>query len=118
MKPIFLFIIIISFSLQGIGQKPSSGTYIFKYCDLEYNSCISSCKVVIKGDSSTIYATKDLSERITLTKEGDILDYGIILKHKTGKWIIGKTPKDVNAKEIGAEGPSIIDFKKKEYWTF
>jgi hypothetical protein len=118
MKFYLLLVISIFLSTTSSGQKFASGTYVFKYCDLEYKSCIGSCKVVIQGDSITIYATKELAERITLTKEGDVIDQGIILKHKSGKWIIGKTKKDINAKEIGAEGPAIIDFKKKEYWTF
>jgi hypothetical protein len=76
------------------------------------------CKVVIKNDSITIYATKELSQKITLTKEGEIIDRGIILKHKSGKWIIGKNRKDIDAKRIGVEGPAILDFRKKQYWTF
>ncbi len=40
-----------------------------------------------------IYATKELSERITFTKEGDVIEQGIILKHKSGKWIIGKSSR-------------------------
>ena len=114
----FLFITFIAISLVSLSQIPKSGTYTFKYCDLEYNSCISSCKVVIKHDSITIYATKELAETRTFTKEGDIIDQGIILKHKSGKWIVGKSKEDINAEEIGVEGPSILDLKKKQYWRF
>lgn len=120
MKSYLLFIAATLLYTSVSAQKLKTGTYTFSYCDLEYqtNNCLGTCKVVIKGDSITVYATKELAERITLTKEGDILDHGIILKHKSGKWIIGKTKKDVNAKEIGVEGPAIIDFSKKQYWTF
>ena len=118
MKYILLFVVTSLISSLCISQRLNTGTYTFNYCDLEYNSCPGTCKVVIKGDSITIYATKELAQRITLTQEGDIIDKGIILKHKSGKWIIGKTRKDVNAKEIGAGGPAILDFKKKQYWTF
>jgi hypothetical protein len=48
--------------------------------------------------------------------KGDILAEGIIMKHKkTGKWIIGHFPNDVDAKELGGcgNGPTIIDFKRK-----
>jgi len=31
---------------------------------------------------------------------------------------VGKTQNDIHAKEIGVEGPAILDFRKKEYWTF
>jgi hypothetical protein len=104
--------------LLCIGQKFNTGTYTFKYCDLEYKMCLGTCKVVIKGDSITLYATKELTRHVTLIKEGDIVERGIILKHKSGKWIIGKTRKDIYAKEIGVKGPAILDFKKRQYWTF
>ena len=118
MKP-FLLLIGLSLScLSCFGQRLNSGTYIFQYCDIEYNSCVGTCKVVIKKDSIIIYATKALSERITFTKEGDVIESGLILKHKSGKWIIGKSLQDKNAKQIGAEGPPILDFRKKQYWTF
>jgi hypothetical protein len=39
----------------------------------------------------------------------------MLIKHKTGKWIIGKSAKGKSAKEIGGcgDGPPIINFKKK-----
>ena len=118
MKLSFLFIVANLFQLLCPGQKPNSGTYIFKYCDFEYNNCYGACKVVVKGDSIIVYATKELEQRRTYTKEGDIIDQGIILKHNSGKWIIGKTTDDKYAKQIGIDGPAILDFKKKQYWTF
>jgi hypothetical protein len=117
-KYYLLFSLALLFQLAGFSQKLKSGTYIFKYCDTEYNKCISTCKVVIKGDSITIYATKKLAKDVTLTKEGDIIDRGIILKHKSGKWIVGKSRKDINAENPGGEGPATINFTKKEYWRF
>ena len=118
MKGFVLFILILK-ALVSDSQIPESGTYIFKYCDLEYeNGCHATCKVVIKKDSIVVYATKELSERRTSTKQGEVIDKGIILKHQSGKWIVGKTQADVHAKEIGVEGPAILDFKKKQYWTF
>jgi len=118
MKVIFIISFLFASSLS-FSQTPKSGTYIYKYCDLEYeNSCYGTCKVVIKKDSILIYATKELAERRTFTKEGDIIDQGILLKHSSGKWIVGKSKKDISAKQIGVEGPAIIDFKEKKYWTF
>jgi hypothetical protein len=87
---LFLMVVVLLYNTAD-AQKLNSGTYIFKYCDLEYNRCLSTCKVVIKKDGITIYATKELAKAITDTKEGDIIDKGIILRHKTGKWIIGKS---------------------------
>lgn len=118
MKSRLLILIMSLLHLSSTAQKPGSGTYTFKYCDLEYNMCIGPCKVVIKGDSITIYASKELAIKITHTKEGDLLDLGLILKHKTGKWIVGKSSKDAESNEIGYDGPAILDFKKKQYWSF
>jgi hypothetical protein len=118
MKFCLLFTMSVMIQLLCTGQKLKTGTYIFGYCDLEYNSCPGTCKVVIKGDSIIIYATKELARRITHISEGDTLDQGIILKHQSGKWIVSKTRKDIYAKEIGVEGPAILDFKKRQYWTF
>jgi hypothetical protein len=53
-------------------------------------------------------------------KKGDIIEEGIIMKHtKTGKWIIGHIIKDRDAKEIGgcSNGPSVINFKQKIFWS-
>lgn len=118
MKSFLLLIGLFLLCLSSPGQRLGNGTYVFEYCDIEYNSCVGTCKVVIKKDSIIIYATKVLSERITFTKEGDVIERGLILKHKSGKWIIGQSPKDKNAEQIGVEGPPIIDFRKKQYWTF
>lgn len=115
---IFLLFIAFAIGVSCFSQKPASGTYVFRYCDLEYNACISTCRVVINGDSISIYATKDLAKTITFTKENDLIVKGIILKHKTGKWIIGQSPKDKNAEQIGVEGPPVIDFRKKQFWRF
>ncbi|MES1221005.1 MAG: hypothetical protein ABUT20_36230 [Bacteroidota bacterium] len=118
MKLYVCLIMLLVLHTSGNSQKFQSGNYIFKYCDLEYNSCLSTCKVVINKDRITVYATKELAKAITLTKPGDIIDKGIIIKHRSGKWIVGKSRKDVNAENIGVEGPAIIDFKKREYWAF
>ena len=113
MKSIFL-LAFISCSLVSLSQIPKSGTYIYKYCDMEYNKCLSTCKVVIKGNHITIYATKELAQRITNTKEGEIINKGIILKHKSGKWVVGKNVKDKYAEDIF----TTLDFLKKQYWQF
>ena len=115
---LYFVIVFLTMSLSSFSQKPKSGTYLYEYCDTEYNMCGSTCKVVIKGDGITIYATKELAKNRTFTKDGDIIDQGIILKHKSGKWIVGESKKDVDSEDIGGEGPSIIDFKKKQYWRF
>ena len=109
-----LIILFITVSFSSSAQKLPSGNYIFKYCDYEYNKCLSTCTVVIKGSKIYIYALEGLS-----TPKGDLIDSGFIMKHKSGKWIIGRTNKD-RYKEIGdyENGVSEIDFKRKKVWEF
>lgn len=110
----YLFILFLLVSLNSIGQPIKSGTYIFKYCDIEYNKCLSNCKVVVIGYSITVYATKELAESITGTQKGDILEKGTLIKNKKGKWTI-KNPKSNTYTE---EDILYIDFKKREVWRF
>lgn len=100
-------------------QKPKDGTYTYSIAFAEWQgkSSGATCTVIIKGDS--IKVIHNGNRNLTGNKE-DIIDEGIIMKHtKTGKWIIGRSSKDKDAKEIGgcAEGPSVIDFKHKKYWS-
>jgi hypothetical protein len=100
-------------------QKPKNGTYTYTIAFAEWQgkSLGATCTVIIKGDSIKVVH----NGKANLTgKKGDILDQGIIMKHtKTGKWIIGHNQKDIDAKEIGgcSEGPSVIDFIGKKFWT-
>ena len=100
-----------------LAQKPKDGTYTYTIAFAEWSgkSNGASCTVIIKGDSIKIIhnGTGNLTG-----KKGEIIDSGIIMKHKTGRWIIGHSPKDKNARNIGAcsEGPSEIDFKRKKFW--
>ena len=115
MKPVLPFVITF-LSLSSFSQIPKSGTYIYSYCDIEYNLCSGTCKVIIQGNHITVYATKELAGKITGTKEGDVLDKGLIIKHKSGQWIIGKSEKekDKSLDEIF----TTLDFKKNQYWRF
>ena len=99
-------------------QIPKNGTYIYSIAFAEWNGKTNgaTCQVVIQGDSITVY--HDGSSKLT-GKKGDILDKGLIMKHtKTGKWIIAHKPEDVNAPVLnGCEGPAIIDFVKRLFWS-
>jgi hypothetical protein len=95
-------------------QKPLSGpfTYSILWDEFGGKDLGNTCMVIINKDSIKIIH----NGKSNLTgNKGDVLYQGIILKHKTGKWIIGKSPKDKNAKEIGGcgDGPPIINFKRK-----
>ena len=114
----FLLIPILLLALQIKGQVPKSGTYTYSIAFAEWNgkSNGATCKVVIKGDSITVYnnGTGNLTG-----KKGEILDHGIIMKHKkTGKYIIAHDKSDAETPEAnGCEGPTVIDFNKKQFWS-
>lgn len=112
----FLFCCILTFSYA---QKPKDGTYTYAIAWAEYGGKTlgATCTVIIKGDH--IKVIHNGKPKVT-GKKGDIYAEGIIMKHtKTGKWIIGKSKKDKDAKEIGgcSDGPPEIDFKKKIFWS-
>ncbi len=54
----------------SFAQKLHSGTYIFKYCDYEYNKCLSTCKVIIIGNKIKLYALEGLS-----VPKGELLEW-------------------------------------------
>jgi len=99
------------------GQIPKKGIYLYTIRHAESPSLITKvkCSVEIDGDKVKVIF---LSGNLSKVKKGDVLDEGILMKHKSGKWIIGKTKKDTELDEIGGctDGPSEIDFKKKIYW--
>lgn len=100
-----------------MNEKPKDGTYTYSIAFAEWNgkSNSATCIVIIKGDSiAVINSGNNLSG-----KKGEIINKGVIMKHtKTGKWIIGHSPMDKDAKEVGgcSSGPSVIDFERKLYW--
>jgi hypothetical protein len=113
-------LLLIFFALSAtvlFAQLPKSGTYIYDYCDEEYNKCIGKCKIKINGNNIWIYAPANL----TGIKEGELYESGTLHKDHTGKWII--TPYSSKEKTTPAlntdDGPPLwIDFKRKRFWTF
>jgi hypothetical protein len=104
-----LTVILVVIGTTALAQIPKSGTYIYDYCDMEYNKCLGKCKIKIKGNNIWIYAPANLS----LIKEGELYERGTLKKTPSGKWlIITSTSKE-------EDGPSMwIDFKRKRFWTF
>lgn len=114
MKKVILPFLFILLSKVVFSQQPADGTYTYAIVFAEWNDRPTNitCTVVIKGDS--IKVIHNGSGRLTGQK-GEIIDSGIIMKHKNGKWIIGHDVKDKNTQQIGdcTGGPLVIDFKKK-----
>lgn len=101
----------------ALGQFPKAGTYEYEVAFAEWSgkSLGSTVTVIISGDSITIINNGSLSGT-----KGEIIEHGKIVKHKsTGQWIIATQPEDEFAEEVGgcSEGPRVIDFKKKKWWT-
>ena len=67
-------------------------------------------EIILTGNKIIVYN----NEKNPLTGGKKIIE-GILLKHKSGKWIIGETKTDQNAEEIGgcSGGPTPIDFETK-----
>ena len=118
MKNILAIFLLLTFSISSHGQIPKNGTYEYKIAFAESPNMRNNkadCKVIINGNKiKVIYIGNNLSG----TKKGDIIDEGLILKHKSGKWIIGRKEADKELDEIGGctDGPREIDFENKTFW--
>ncbi len=68
------------------------------------------CELIIEGKNITVQQTSE-----TNLTGGKVIAKGVLMKHKSGRWIIGKDPADINAEEIGGctGGPIPIDFDEK-----
>ncbi len=104
--------------LKKIGAHPADGKYRYDMAFAEYQgkSMGEKVTVIIKGDSIKIIYEGD--GKLTVAK-GAILSEGIIVKHKSGVWIIARNIKDAALDEFGgcSGGPPVIDFTRKKYIT-
>jgi hypothetical protein len=114
MKFFFLVLIQSFLEVSSIAQVPKNGTYIYNYCDIEYNKCLSKCKVKIKDNKIWVYAPPNLSG----IKEGELFESGTLYKHASGKWTILSAKDKLSKKSADAELFIWIDFKKKQFWAF
>ncbi len=98
---------------------PPNGKYVYDMAFAEYQGQSMGEKVSVIIDGNSIKIIYEGGGNLTSAKKGEIFDEGIIMKHKSGDWIIGKKKTDVDLDEIGGctGGPAIIDFKNKKYWT-
>ena len=114
MKLLIPFVCFVLVTNHVIAQKPKSGTYTYSIIWEEFGGrdLKNTCSVIINKDSVII--VHNGMPNLTGNK-GSMLAQGIILKHKSGKWIIGQSKEDSNASEIGgcSDGPIVIDFKRR-----
>lgn len=93
------------------------GTYRYEMSFAEYQgkSMGEKVTVMIEGDRILVIYEGDG----TLTAEkGAVLDEGMLLKHKSGVWIIGHDAADVLLDEVGGcSGPNVVDFENKKFIT-
>lgn len=60
-RALIFTLIFLSIGLNSFSQKPKNGVYVLKFFDLEYNSFVGTCKLILNKDSATVYAGKDLN---------------------------------------------------------
>jgi len=98
---------------------PKDGNYSYDIAFAEWGGKTMGEKVMIVIKGNYIKVIYEGGGKLSFAKKGDVLEQGWIIKHKTGSWIIGKQNSDINSEEIGgcSNGPTIIDFKNKKYWT-
>ena len=97
---------------------PPDGTYRYDIAFAEWDGKTMNEKVTveIKGDSVKVIYEGD--GQLSGVKKGEVLDEGILKKHKSGQWIITHIESDVEIDEIGGctGGPAIIDLEGKKFW--
>jgi hypothetical protein len=114
---VLVVICLLSFTAAAFAQIPGSGTYVYSIAFAEWGgkSLGSTVTVIISGDSIKIINSGSLSGR-----KGEIIEEGRIIRHRTtAKWIIATKPEDEFAQDVGgcSDGPRVIDFKEKKWWT-
>jgi hypothetical protein len=97
---------------------PPNGKYQFDIAFAEWQGKSMGENVTVIINDKSIKVIYEGDGQLAHLKKGDVIDEGTIMKHKTGVWIIGKNPSDIQLDEIGgcAGGPAVIDFKDKKYW--
>lgn len=100
-----------------LDEIPSSGKYLYDIAFAEWQGKSMGEKASVIIDGNSIKVIYEGEGKQVAFKKGQVIDEGIILKHKSGVWIIGKKESDKELDEIGgcSGGPAIIDFKNKKY---
>lgn len=96
---------------------PQDGKYQYDIAFAEWDGKSMGEKVTVIIKANTVQVIYEGEGKLT-AKPGEVIDEGILRKHKSGVWIITHSEIDIERDEIGGctDGPSIIDFKEKKYW--
>jgi len=95
-----------------------NGRYRFDIAFAEWQGKSMGEKVTVVINRDSIKVIYEGDGQLALTRKGEVIDQGQIIKHKSGEWIISNEPGDKELDEVGGctGGPAIIDFKNKKYW--
>ena len=103
----------------GSNEIPPDGIYCIDiaYAEWDGKSLGTLLMVEVKGDYVKIIYRG--GTELSHTKPGDVIEEGLLLKHKSGVWIISSNANDKELNEVGgcSDGPTVIDFKEKKWWT-
>lgn len=96
-----IIIICLLIACEGFSQEIETipqGTFKYEMYFAEFSGRINNntCDVEINGNN-----IKVLQDETTNFSGGKVLSDGLILKHKSGVWILGEDKKDKNAEEVG-----------------
>ncbi len=93
-------------------QEIPQGSFIYELYFAEFGGRMDNakCRVIIEGKNITVEQIENSN-----LSGGKTIIQGTLMKHKSGKWIIGQNPEDKEAEEIGgcSDGPTPIDFETK-----
>ena len=103
---------------QKIELPLKDGEYIFthKFAEAEQHT-IQSIKVTVKIKGNHIAVINN--DKFDVFPEG-ILEEGTLMWHtKSQQWIIAHQPSDADLDDVGgcSDGPTVIDLRKRIYWT-
>lgn len=97
--------------ITGCPNSIPQGKFTYKIYFSEHGGNMENSTMDVEIEGNKIKVYQDETTNLT----GDqLMVSGILIKHKSGKWIIANKPEDVNAEEVGGctEFP-VIDFDKK-----
>lgn len=113
--PLLLVFVLVSCKQSGKEESEiPQGTFEYELFFSEFgqhpDAVTASVDVVIKGNEIEV-----LQNDKTDLPGDKLIIKGILLKHKSGTWVIGRTEDDKDADEVGGctDGPIPIDFEKK-----